>query len=543
VILHRLLRTGKASDERGALPLAMLLSIVGIGAVALLGAAVTGQLSTSRFGADRSAAIAAAQSGIETGLAQLRALPADANGDTALADVPCAATTSGPSLTLTGTVGPGQANSYFVGVYYLLSAPPPNADKEAWAKANRLGCAGAGGPTSVPMYALLSSTGTSGTIRRTLLATYVFQSRTKPNVPGGTIKVYNSDQCLAAPHELTATVPLVVGSPLVLATCAASDAKQNFTYNPTLQVELKDSGSSAHFPNGACLQAASIDHTPVVFADCDATKRTQIWSLNNRDNFEGTTNGVNTNGKCFNVDWTATPPTVVINNVIAGNPNKVANTAGDGTDGTPCSGISGDYTKYKTFLPDASAGTGAAGEATRQLVNYEQFGRCLDVTANTVGYQFMVVFPCKQTPNNVIQWNQVWFVPAVAADATSGQGRVYVNDGNGATHCLYSPGSTAPGHYVKLTPCTLTGTIPPDQLWTRSVFTGVNQTSYRIESTYLTTAAAPYCLMPSPTDFWNQFASAKISTLVLGICGGSSLQKWNASPSILGSLVSDYQEK
>jgi hypothetical protein len=35
----------------------------------------------------------------------------------------------------------------------------------------------------------------------------------------------------------------------------------------------------------------------------------------------------------------------------------------------------------------------------------------------------------------------------------------------------------------------------------------------------------------------------QISKLVLGACTGSNLQKWNASPSILGSVTSDYQEK
>jgi hypothetical protein len=34
-----------------------------------------------------------------------------------------------------------------------------------------------------------------------------------------------------------------------------------------------------------------------------------------------------------------------------------------------------------------------------------------------------------------------------------------------------------------------------------------------------------------------------ISKLVIGACDGSNLQKWNASPSILTSVVSDYREK
>jgi len=530
----------RSGDDRGSLPLAMLLSIVAVGAIGLLGSTVVGQVTTTRHDAGRAIAIDAANSGIEAGLAQLRALPVNSSGDAPVTSLPCSATAGGPSVTMAGAVSPAQTATYAVNIYYLTNAPPSGVDPETWARTNRLGCAAAGGPVTVPMYALLVATGSAGAATRTMTATYLFQSRTKANVPGGTIKIYNSDQCLTAPRGISDPLPLTPGAQVVTATCASSDAKQIFTYNPTLQVELKGAEGSASFPHGACLSAASVDHTAVTFVDCDSTKRPQIWSLNNRDNFEGTTDGINPDGKCFNVDWLTTPPSIVINNVIAGNANKVANTAGDGTDGTPCSGISGDYTKYKTFFPDSSAGTGAAGDVTGQLVNYDQFGRCLDVTANTVTSTFLVIFPCKQAPNKVIQWNQVWFLPA----PTVASGRVYIKGSDGVTtYCLYSPGSIAAGQYVILTPCTLSSAAPANQLWKRSVFTGVNQTSYRIESTYGTTASAPYCLMPSPTDLWNQFTAMKISKLVLGACDGSNPQKWNASPSILGSVTSDYQEK
>ncbi|WP_433291316.1 RICIN domain-containing protein [Actinoplanes sp. CA-030573] len=530
--------------DGGSLPLVMLLSIIAVGAIGLLGSTVSLQFGTARFDANRAVAMDAATSGIESGLAQLRALPVNAAGDAALSTLPCTAAAPGPNVTIAGTVSTAYTAGYKVNFYYLSVAPPAGADPEAWAATKRIGCAASGGPVTAPMYALLVSTGGYGGESRTVQATYLFQSRTKPNVPGGTIKVYNSDQCLAAPSGVTDPMPLAAGAQLVLATCAASDPKQVFTYNPTLQVQLKNSEGSAAFPNGACLSAASVNHTKVTFEDCDMTKLTQIWSLNNRDNFEGTTDGQNPDGKCFNVDWTTLPPSVVINNVLGNNANRVAGTQGDGTDGTPCSGLSGDYTKYKTFFPDASAGTGAAGDATRQLVNYDQFGRCLDVTSNNVASSFLVIFPCKQSPNKVIQWNQVWFLPAIATGATSAQGRVYLKGSDGVTtYCLYSPGSTAAGQYVRITPCALSSAIPANQLWTRSVFTGINQTSYRIESTFGTTAANPYCLLPSATDLWDQFTAMKISKLVLAACDGTNPQKWNASPSILSSVVSDYREK
>jgi len=543
-------------DERGSLPLAMLLTVIGTGLTGLIGSTVLGQITTSRYDGHRAVAMDAAQSGIETGLAQLRGLPTNGSGDAQVSDLPCSATSAtSPNLVIAGPVSPASAAAYSVNVYYVPQAPPSTTDAEAWAKANRIGCLAAG-PASAPMYAVLAATGTSGLESRTVTATYLFQSHTKPNVPGGTIKIYNSDQCLAAPHLPADSIPLTAGTQAVLATCAATDPKQIFTYNPTLQVELKATEGSANFPHGACLQAMNTNvggagnGKPVFFADCDTTmvnnhvtNLDQVWSLNNRDNFEGTLDGRTNDGRCFNVDWTKTPPVVVINNV--GTNGKVLNTAGDGTDGTPCSGISGDYTKYKTFFPDPSAGTGAAGPATRQLVNYDQFGRCLDVTGNNVATTFLVVFPCKQTPDpNGIQWNQVWYLPAVGTGQTSNTGWLTLNDSSGKTYCLTSPGTiTATGLYPRINLCTPTGTPPANQTWTRRVFTGVNQNSYRIESTYGTTASAPWCLLPSPADYWDQFTAMKISKLVLAPCDGSNLQKWNASPSILTSVVSDYRER
>jgi hypothetical protein len=544
MIMKRLLRLRDGVDDRGSLALTMLLMIIGVGMTGLMASTVLTQITTTRYDIGRSLAMDAAQSGIDSALGQMRSLPVDSSGDAALTSLPCAAVTAGPDLTLAGSLSTGSTASYTVNVYYLTSAPPPDVEPETWARSNRLGCAAGGGPSTVPMFALLASTGTATTSKRTLVATYLFQSRTKANVPGGTIKVYNSTQCMAAPQAVTDPIPLAVGAPLGLAACASTDPRQIFTYQPTLQVELNGSEATTNFPNGACLSAASIDHTQVTFQNCDYTKLTQIWSLNNRDNFEGTTDGVNTDGKCFNVSWATIPPTVVINNVLSNNPNKVTGTQGDGTDGTPCSGLSGDYTNYKTFFPDPTAGTGAAGDATRQLVNYDEFGRCLDVTSNNVNSSFLVVFPCKQSPNKVIQWNQVWFLPTVATGSTTAQGRIYLKGSDGVTtYCLYSPGSTAIGQYVRITLCTLSSAIPANQLWTRRIFTGINQTSYRIESAYATTSPTPYCLMPSPTDYWNQFTSMKISKLVLGTCDGTNLQKWNASPSILSSVVSDYREK
>jgi hypothetical protein len=523
---------GCLRDDRGSLPMAMLLMMVGLGITAMMTGMVLPQLRTTGTDVRRTVEVSAAQSGIETALGQIRATIRDGDGTGDRTALPCTAGGTADA-TLTGPVSPGSAAAYSVKIYYLAARPPSDGTAETWAKANLLPCTAGNGPATNPAYALLISTGSAaGEPGRTLTATYLFQSRTKPNVPGGTIKVYNSTQCLSAPSTLAA------GDPLILATCDATDPKQMFAYNPDLHVVL--------LTNGLCLQAASTDHTVVTFQTCSDSALTQVWSLNNRDNFEGTTDGHTTDGKCFNVDYQSTPNRVVINNVVSTNPNQVVNPGS--TDGTPCSGTSGDYTDYKSFFPDAKAGTGAAGAATGQLVNYQQFGRCLDVTANTVTYAYMVIFPCKQTPDGNIQWNQVWHLPPLTTGQSSATGRIWThNTSDGNDYCLVSPGSTAGRQWVTLAACTVSqAAIPAEQLWTRRDATGDTTTSYRLESTYGTSAAAPYCLQPTaPTDtdpYWDQFTAMQISKLVLHPCDATTAQKWNASPSILASVVRDFRE-
>jgi hypothetical protein len=550
------LRRPSAGDDTGSLMLAMLLTIVIVGASAVLGTTVVAQIHGTGTDVRRGVELNAAQSGIEVALAQIRATVREGDGTGALAQLPCdsGAAAQRPNAVLTGSVGNGGATpNYSVNMYYLSNAPPDNGAQEEWAKSHRMSCRPGGGTLVVPGFAFLAATGRAVSVAsfpgRTLVATYKFQSRTKPNVPGGSIRVYNSTLCVSAPATVTGTPPLDVGAAVIATTCSAADSRQDFTYNPSLQIELKNSEGSANFPNGACLDAAPIDHTQVRFQNCVVKKLTEIWSLNNRDNFEGTSDGINTNGKCFNVDDLAKSGAVlVINNVIPGNANKVANTSGDGTDGTPCSGTSGDYTKYKTFIPDSSAGTGGASPTTGQLVNYDQFGRCLDVSANTVSFAFMVIFPCKQTPNGVIQWNQVWYLPPIALGATSAQGRISVQSA-GSDYCLVSPGSTSPQKWVTLTLCSLTDLpVPLNQMWTRRDFTGVPSTSYRIESEFQAPTTS-YCLKPAVSPaanaYWTGggFDTLNVSKLVLGTCDDSNLQKWNASPSLLTSIIDGYHEK
>jgi hypothetical protein len=200
-----------------------------------------------------------------------------------------------------------------------------------------------------------------------------------------------------------------------------------------------------------------------------------------------------------------------------------------------------DYTNSRSFAPDAAVGTGRAGTATDQLVNFQQFGRCMDVSGDDVNAGFLVIWPCKQKPSGPIQWNQVWHLPAVPVGATSGTGRIWLhNDRDNKDYCLTSPGSIAAGKYVTVQLCP--ATIGPAMSWTRYAATGVFGTAYRIESTYMAPTGQTWCLSGTgSTDYWA--GHGDISKVVLATCEGSTLQKWNASPTVLQAALTNITEQ
>jgi hypothetical protein len=241
----------------------------------------------------------------------------------------------------------------------------------------------------------------------------------------------------------------------------------------------------------------------------------QQWSLDDSSKFEGTSDGKTLNKLCLNPQTANTAGSFV----ILGSLNA-------GTCGT-------------LWSPDASAGAGAAGTATGQLVNFAQFGRCLDITNKDVTWSHEIAWPCKQAPDPAtLTWNQVFTIPLVPANATSASGPIST-DKSGTVYCLKSPNSTAPSMYVVVATC---GSGPtPDEVWTVYGSTGSYDTSYRIAD------KNGYCLSPTDQNAPNPdlFANGtKTSKIVVAVCSGSTLQKWNAPPNILqSSPLSNIKEK
>jgi hypothetical protein len=502
---------GRLHGDSGSMPIAVLLTIVGLGLSAVLATIGATQVRITKNDVPRVEALNAAQTGLDVALGQLRAATTGAGSGSGVGDLsklPCAG--------ITGAVSAGATATYTVTISYLPEQP--TTMDPAWVAARRMTCAPGSGLSALPQYAFLESTGRAGPglASRKLLATYAFTTVMRARISdGGLIPNMNHHTtvkvCLAAPRAEP-----VSGDYLIVDKCDATRNEQRFVYEPSLNLVLAYSREQ-----GApmCLEAPPQAGAYVRFQPCAATPvPRQRWGQNDYSAFQGTTDGVHLNNFCFNVE----PPGTLGSRIRLGNA---------ATDPGAC------YTAWdnrKTFFPGSDVGAGRAGRATNQLVSYEQSSRCIDITADDVDYGFLVIFPCKQVLTGRVLWNQEWMTPPVAAGATSGVGRIWTTSAqDGHTYCLTSPGSTAPRAYVVVRRCPSGSGTPANMTWTYRLDTGFPSTSYRIESSYGVGAGGDnFCLAPTDSsDFWTEewAAVANISKLVLAPCDGSDRQKWSVS--------------
>jgi hypothetical protein len=510
--LRKLLQLSRDSEERGSLAMAMLLTLVGTSLTSLLIPLVVSQINSARNDIQRLDALNAAQAGIDAALGRIRAAT-DSVGVGLLSSLPCFSLDATP---LVGTVSRASRATYTVAVNYFSIDPlSPDANN------NVISCSLLGGAQKTPAYAQVTSIGQDvvggNSVTRTLTASYIFQT-TNQNIAGGLVHVYktatSTDLCLDA-----GTTAPSVGTPVTMQPCSPGNAKQKFAYNSNLTLSLTSSISSSN-PQGMCLDAGTphANGSTVVFQTCGlVTKPQQQWSINDSANFEGTSNGSSLDGYCFNVQTPNTAGSLlVLSNV---NCKK-------------------GYDNVETWSPDASVGAGASGATNGQLVDFSQFGRCLDVTEQNVNKGFLIVWPCKQAPNpSNVSWNQKWTLPTIVAGLTSATGRITTKPNS--LYCLTSPGSTAAGQYVSVQTCPASGT-PTNMTWTVYANTGTYLTSYRVVDGYGNCLAPTDPNVTSP-DLYQ--SASKISKVVVAPCNGDTSQKWDAPPNILQPLpLKDIRE-
>jgi hypothetical protein len=485
-------------DESGAALLIALFLITTVTALSVaIGGVVLSQRVPTQIARKNFQTINAAEGGVEAALSRIRAASTGSTG--VVTSLPC---TSTYGATFSGSLGPDQGNlNYTATITYYWSDPSYASNRTT---ANQVKCSSSGNPT-VPNYALITSAATGAGVGglnttdgdRSLEAVYNF-SLTNANISGGPIPLFQSTFCMDA------SASPAVGTYVTMQPCVTGLPQQSWSYNKDLTISLTGMAQ-----NTLCLQANPNNNTStkIRLATCGTTNL-QKWSFNAAGEYEGTDTSQNYNGYCL------------YSSATAGAQIGLTTSCNSGHD------------SVHTWAPDAKVGAGAAGASTNQLVNYKEFGRCLDDTGWDVNYAFLIDYPCKQTPNpaNVDQ-NQVFTGP----NANGQMVMAYNPNGNGP-YCLQAGSKTTPpisGTLVQTKKC---ATNDNSQKWTSTGNTGNNATNYNYKTNN------GLCLSIAPATASAIAGGLPWSQIIVETCDGSLKQKWNAPPLTAGAGLNNTWE-
>jgi Tfp pilus assembly protein PilX len=522
---------GTEADGGFALIVSLLLIMVVSALSIAMAAFVLNQVRPIQEARKQASTLNAAQAGLQAALTKLRSAT-DASGGGSLAALECTGTnaadfrsgTSGTPTEVSGASYSGLvddtagAPGFDVSMAYYQA--DPTGKPLAWLQSNAMAC-----PLSqVPLYAYLQSYGTADPVpgrareqgNRSQTATYTFKT-SNVNVAGGRVRSYGTQQCLDAGSNPQ------VGTTLTLQPCQAlGTPQQTWQYRTDLSIFY-----GGNTTLNLCIQAPASGNLPSL-RTCTGSgtgttypyatgQQVQEFGFNDNGHFAAALNdGTVTNGTGGN----CLQPQGATSNVAAPSGAALIYTSCDATTTGPAA-----------FDPDPQVGAGKAGgnttgrpgAPTSQYVNYQQFGRCLDITGQNVNADHLIAYPCKQAPNSsTLTFNQVWAFTAVGS---AGYGTMSVTL-SGTRYCLKAPSS---GNLIVTPQC---ATTPgDDQLWQPSGDTGVYESSYRLVSKLSVTAnpAAPKCMAVSPLSQAITFGS---SNILAETCDGSLGQKWNAPPNI-----------
>jgi hypothetical protein len=508
-------RHRRPDDDSGSLALAMLVMVAGVGLSAVLMSSAMQVVQGTRVEATRTSALQGARAGISGALANIRGA-VDGIGMGLVSKLPCG---TGPPQ-VTGTVATGTVQ-YKVSITYLKEDPTTHDD--TWISAHGTPCATLLG--ALPSYAYVKSIGTDTSTgeSRTLFGVYAFRTVVDANIAGGQIQVWHN---AGDTHTLCvdAGASPGPGTSLHMQPCAPKGSgsaydRQRFAYEPNLTISLASSSPML------CIDAGPTQkvNRKLVLELCGTTTKTQQrWSFNYASGFFGTTDNVTVNDYCWSVKKPDTAGTeLILNDDHGGNGNPACNMA------LP--------NNVQYWLPALDVGAGAATlPNSMQLINFEAFSRCLDITNEDVTTPYQIVFQCKQspTPNLVHDWNQAWHLPP------TGVGPLWVHStADGKDYCLTMPPLTSDPKLVVVKACIPLLTVAANQIWSvRGAATPTNDEKYRIEGLG---DWAGYCLA-SLTD---QVASQQVTKAGLLACNGDDVQKWNVVPSLNPSGLSGIGER
>jgi hypothetical protein len=528
-------------SERGSMPMLLLVILVGVAFGALLIPMVITQDQTTRYDNSRTHSLHAAEAGIDTVLGMIRATSgAEGTGDPS--KLPC-----GP---FNGSANDGGTGTYSASLAYYTADPAPHSADPTWLDQNKMICIKGYGvydpktKSAVPSYALVTSAGSDGPgLRgsvpgRTLQSTYVVKT-TNSTIAGGVIRIFPPAGATQANCMDAGTNP-VQGAVVRVTACDTSNPSQLWSYHYDLSIQLVASVTDQTQTtkvngNGLCLDSANAGSTTVptpgtiiTLQYCaaqtkagapDNTPWDQKWSSGDGAEFRGA------------LPTKSDVSTVCLNFSAAGQPLTVQN----------CSG--GTTNTNQTWLPSPRVGSGAAGladstdpsllAASHQLVNFEQFSRCLDVTNENVSNDYEIVYPCKQNPSpGNVKWNQKWAFNSKNQWVTNFQGNV------AQANCLTAPGAAATPPYVTLTACPIVPT--PATTWTTRLTKDSSGAELAYRDKFTIVSSTGLCLsLSSATDLQPNTQNRKVT---VATCDGSAAQKWNALPDTQNSRLQDTRE-
>ncbi|MFB9377823.1 hypothetical protein ACFFKU_10840 [Kineococcus gynurae] len=509
-------RARRDGDAGVALLLVVLTMAIVAGLSLLLLAIVVNQARPTSLQQKTSRTISAAQAGVDAVLTQIRTAQGSANvagnvfGNPAL--LPCR---------ISGTVGQnGDAAAFSATVTYYNANPVPLSATDR--ASHRIACTDGAGTTVVPRYALIVSAAsgsapvglTASAGNRTVQSLYTFQVKNQ-NVPGGLMWSVNSQYCLQAGSVAAgATITYTAA-----ANCVSGDSLQTWVYDTDYTLKL---ASAVVAGTPLCISAANPSGTATL-ATCDATDVRQQYSYQGGANFRNQVSAPN-NGTANQSTYGSS---------CLGTASRGDLQGGVLVTSTTCDGNS----EYASFSPDPKVGAGAASVRTTQIVNYLEFGRCMDVTNQNVASSYMIVYPCKQDPSGgtKLAWNHKFAYTEPQAPSTQATTQISVLVNNDATtrYCLKTPApGTSPAYVTFTTPCSSDAS---QQFVRTSRVTTAYAASYTFRDTY------GRCLAIGPKQVPAN-NGVKWSTIVAAPCTGGSDQKWNADAGLTAATLTDTRE-
>jgi hypothetical protein len=518
-----------------AVVLVVILSVIAV--IMTTGAANQLQLSSNTT--NRNGALEGALAGVQAMVADVRA--ATSQGYVVLTELPC--------NNISGLTNTSGSSSFIASVQYQ--------DQNSQGTYTNVTCTSGQGPAAAATGSFLAravvtscspssacptsptSAPTQGTSWRRVVSTYDFNT-SYANIPGGVIYSYSNKECFEATYN-NGTSALAGVTLEVTTSCSANNIFEQFQYtsNWNLAIELGGVEYCVQDPEDASTPSA----LPVaITTSCTSTAVPQ-WGVNDVGDLEGVATTGTPAGQ---------PNGYGLDNPLSSDPSGTQ--IQDASVGNCDSGF--DNISTWQLSPDVGAGasqpvSGQLFGVTDQLVNFQEFGDCMDVTNQNTGWPYLIDYMCKQFPDTTDYpvWNQRWCFDQLSTNSNNlPVGVLYTPESQtscsspSSPYCLQSPlqtpGSLPSTVWVTVTSCTLGSSLSSqsDLLWTEwgtlggslHEYTWTDNDGYCLEAN---TANQAYPASSSSAPFTP--TGDAFSTIQVDSCNGSYEQKWNA-PAILG---------